>query len=397
MIQAKIMILLLCVSLLGVNFVHGECVVESHRCGFPFSSSTSTEAHYSCQADGNKHFCYSQVGERHVYGVCNGGCYEDDGETPIIFEEEDAMAFFCKTAATPCIFPFSWNGTTYHSCTSDGSDFSWCALEVDDQGIVVGNKWGSCDMSTCNPEEEDVDDKREARAEFKDEVSGVVLLTQALSINPLKVEGRLDGVPRGQYRFRVLKEPCGDDSTDVSSDMNDDLIESDGDTIAISLEKWGISIYDNEESVLGGSISIEEECYLGEESLDCSEAKVVACANIVQGSGDGWNLTIIIIIALVVCILIIIILVGVLIFCCLRRRLPPSKSNPPHPDHSSMDSIDDPYLESRRSKSPLYDELSIPFIDASLPPTPKIGRSSNPLDILLGKHTESRTSLSDTT
>ena len=59
-----------------------------------------------------------------------------------------------------------------------------------------------------------------------------------------------------------------------------------------------------------------------------------------------------------------------------------------------MDSIDDPYLESRRSKSPLYDELSIPFIDASLPPTPKIGRSSNPLDILLGKHTESRTSLS---
>ena len=62
----------------------------------------------------------------------------------------------------------------------------------------------------------------------------------------------------------------------------------------------------------------------------------------------------------------------------------------------SIDSIDEPHQDMRRSKSPLYDELSIPFIDASLPPTPKIGRSSNPLDILLGKNMmgASRTSLS---
>ena len=51
-------------------------------------------------------------------------------------------------------------------------------------------------------------------------------------------------------------------------------------------------------------------------------------------------------------------------------------------------------MENRRSKSPLYDEISIPFIDASLPPTSKVGRSSNPLDILLGKNIGSRTSLS---
>ena len=38
-----------------------------------------------------------------------------------------------------------------------------------------------------------------------------------------------------------------------------------------------------------------------------------------------------------------------------------------------------------RSKSPLFDELSIPFIDASLPPTPKTGRSQNALEILLGR------------
>ena len=51
----------------------------------------------------------------------------------------------------------------------------------------------------------------------------------------------------------------------------------------------------------------------------------------------------------------------------------------------------------RRQRSPLYDELSIPFIDASLPPTPKVGRSSNPLEILLGRIDGSRTSLNGET
>ena len=56
-------------------------------------------------------------------------------------------------------------------------------------------------------------------------------------------------------------------------------------------------------------------------------------------------------------------------------------------------SIENIYLGSR-SKSPLYDELSIPFIDASLPPTPKADRSKNPLEILLGRSLGSSTSLS---
>ena len=40
----------------------------------------------------------------------------------------------------------------------------------------------------------------------------------------------------------------------------------------------------------------------------------------------------------------------------------------------------------------MYDELSLPFIDASLPPTPKVGRIVNGLDILLG-HSVSENSL----
>ena len=60
---------------------------------------------------------------------------------------------------------------------------------------------------------------------------------------------------------------------------------------------------------------------------------------------------------------------------------------------NSIGSIEDIYKDHKKSKTPLYDELSIPFIDASLPPTPKPGRSSNPLEILLGKIDGSRTSL----
>eukprot|EP00090_Calanus_glacialis_P012621 TRINITY_DN21223_c0_g1_i6.p1 TRINITY_DN21223_c0_g1~~TRINITY_DN21223_c0_g1_i6.p1 ORF type:complete len:399 (-),score=107.26 TRINITY_DN21223_c0_g1_i6:610-1806(-) len=383
------------------SIVEGQCVVESHRCGFPFSSSPSSSSslprHYSCQASNALHFCYSQVGARHVYGVCNGGCFQEDGVTPIIFEEDDAMAFFCKTAASPCQFPFIWNGTTYTSCTRDGSEFLWCALEVDSERVVVDRRWGSCDMSTCTPVKDLADDlthgQREARAVFEDDVTGVMLLTQRSSMNPLKIEGRLEGVPSGQYRLRVMKGAC--DEVEYVDDT--DLIESDDDVAIISLEKWGVSLFEGEENVLGGSLSVDEECFLGEGSMDCSQAKRITCANIVKESEDGLNITMVIIIALVVCIVIILILVGILVICCLRRRLPPSKPAPHNPNHSSLDSIDDPYLENRRSKSPLYDELSIPFIDASLPPTPKVGRSSNPLDILLGKNIGSRTSLSDTT
>ena len=73
-------------------------------------------------------------------------------------------------------------------------------------------------------------------------------------------------------------------------------------------------------------------------------------------------------------------------------RFCPKRKQPE--DLDSVASIDDIYKDHKKSKTPLYDELSIPFIDASLPPTPKVGRSSNPLEILLGKiDGTSRTSL----
>ncbi len=34
-------------------------------------------------------------------------------------------------------------------CTMDGSEFPWCAVEVDAAGRLVDKRWGKCDMSTC--------------------------------------------------------------------------------------------------------------------------------------------------------------------------------------------------------------------------------------------------------
>ena len=66
-------------------------------------------------------------------------------------------------------------------------------------------------------------------------------------------------------------------------------------------------------------------------------------------------------------------------FCPRRGKAPISG-----PGSEFLEESEEIFLGSR-SKSPLYDEISIPFIDASLPPTPKGARSHNALEILLGR------------
>jgi len=53
----------------------------------------------------------------------------------------------CKTVQkNDCIFPFIYNGTSHNKCTtSDTSNgASWCATEVDEEGVVVRNTWQDC-------------------------------------------------------------------------------------------------------------------------------------------------------------------------------------------------------------------------------------------------------------
>merc|ERR1719497_189409 len=48
-----------------------------------------------------------------------------------------------------CVFPFSYQGTTYGACTQAGSEngAAWCATEVDENGEVVRNTWEDCDLA----------------------------------------------------------------------------------------------------------------------------------------------------------------------------------------------------------------------------------------------------------
>ena len=40
----------------------------------------------------------------------------------------------------PCVFPFKFKGVEYNACTYAGSDYLWCATEVDDDGDMVPNR-----------------------------------------------------------------------------------------------------------------------------------------------------------------------------------------------------------------------------------------------------------------
>jgi len=54
----------------------------------------------------------------------------------------------CKTTTEKsCVFPFTYQGETYNSCTKAGSENSaaWCATQVDDAGEVVRNTWEDCE------------------------------------------------------------------------------------------------------------------------------------------------------------------------------------------------------------------------------------------------------------
>ena len=49
-------------------------------------------------------------------------------------------------------------------CTLEGSEFPWCAVEVDGAGRLVDGRWGKCDMSTCPVPTSDLQDAEEPRS-----------------------------------------------------------------------------------------------------------------------------------------------------------------------------------------------------------------------------------------
>jgi len=367
----------LLLPLLWPAAVTGACVVEQHRCSFPFS--VGGVEHYSCQPSTNNsslahHYCYSQVEERHVYGVCNGGCYEEDGVSPIQFEPDDPMAYFCKTASSECQFPFVWEGETYTECTKAGSEFPWCALEVDSSGVLVGNRWGECDLASC---------RRDPVERVVEVAGGNFVLSQASSLDPVLITGTLQIDP-GNYLLSLHAGGCGAPGPALA---NLTLKAAENETKVVE-EVWGVGVLGQSsqpaslrlecevsdyDSVLVGEAGVEEE--------DCENFTPV-CGEIQQEDGPGLNLTLILIVSLVAFIILVSILLVFLLFCCVRRTCPLKEKA--QYDLRSVGSVED-YPGVKRGRSPLYDELSIPFIDASLPPTPRTARTGAGLELLLGR------------
>merc|ERR1711962_416496 len=51
-----------------------------------------------------------------------------------------------KYGPQPCIFPFTFNGNTYYSCTEvESSGEPWCAYNVDNNGVAITGQWANCD------------------------------------------------------------------------------------------------------------------------------------------------------------------------------------------------------------------------------------------------------------
>ena len=58
----------------------------------------------------------------------------------------NTLGLQCRTVeGDSCIFPFTYKGVTYQSCTKTDSVEAWCATEVTSSGKVVTNKWGDCE------------------------------------------------------------------------------------------------------------------------------------------------------------------------------------------------------------------------------------------------------------
>merc|ERR1711976_737248 len=50
-----------------------------------------------------------------------------------------------KYGPQPCIFPFTFKGNTYYSCTeADSAGEPWCAYNVDNNGVAITGQWANC-------------------------------------------------------------------------------------------------------------------------------------------------------------------------------------------------------------------------------------------------------------
>ena len=55
---------------------------------------------------------------------------------------------YCTLSTCPqrCVFPFSYKGLEYGSCTTaDNGGVAWCSTATDHRGRYVAGRWGDCE------------------------------------------------------------------------------------------------------------------------------------------------------------------------------------------------------------------------------------------------------------
>jgi hypothetical protein len=137
------------------------------------------------------------------------------------------------------------------------------------------------------------------------------------------------------------------------------------------------TLYEGDNSILGRTLVIHG----GEDDLSSTGDKVgnagkrIACGVISEKVDEGMALLILIIILAVVIFFVIAILICLICYCksktVVKEKLPQGCNGVPDPVDMNGYKMN--------GKKALFDELSIPFIDASPAPSPKPGRSTDRL------------------
>ena len=122
------------------------------ECVFPFTVWGKT--YYVCTDRGEPApWCSTKTDENgeHVtgnWGFCNMDKCED--ELYLACKEDSCITTRESTKkCTKCVFPFTYEGETFHTCTSVGEPAPWCSTKTDENGNHVPGIWGFCDESKC--------------------------------------------------------------------------------------------------------------------------------------------------------------------------------------------------------------------------------------------------------
>ena len=259
---------------------------------------------------------------------------------------------------------------------------------------------------------------------FEGVIHGDIKITQENVNSRVEVGGQLSGLDEGQYIMLLVSlSPaafCDNVAGYVRLGELTQWDQGQGETVDLGAMA-GEAIVAGEDPRQERKVTLAtddvvglvvRDCPVGSNGYDCDKGAVKACAKVEwpdhRGPGGvttGLSWQMLIIIAVAVLIFFIVLITIPLICCCIKRynRTLKCKCNVllnadqhyllfrhRRKNLTTETDLEDEYED--RSKSPMFDELSLPFIDQSLPPTPKVGRVVNGLDILLG-HSVSENSL----